>query len=150
MRVKHVDATLPPHSRPANTEPFTLRLALKKVGLVMIGSDGEERICSRSAAYAAPSPSAEKRSIAQEDASASLALDNICSQMIEQHNSQSKAIHDLPPELIISILEAVLSDSINLPYYLGGGYLSIFKDLAMVCTRWKSIIQTTPSFWTVI
>lgn len=70
--------------------------------------------------------------------------------MIRQHSPQAKAINDLPPELITSILEAVLRDAINLPYCLGGDYLGTFKDFAMACTRWKSIIQTTPSFRTVI
>lgn len=60
-------------------------------------------------------------------------------------------INNLPLELIIWILNAALDEAVNRPYYLHEqDYLSRLKDLARVCARWKSIIQSTPTFWTII
>lgn len=65
-------------------------------------------------------------------------------------NNPSKTINDLPLELITWILHAVIDDMTNIPHFEGGYYLGTLKDLASVCRTWKSIIQSTPSFWTVI
>ncbi|KAG8915223.1 hypothetical protein FRC00_006565 [Tulasnella sp. 408] len=67
-----------------------------------------------------------------------------------KHDNSSNSINDLPPEIIIQILDAVLDEPINVPYFYGGHYLSTLKNLAAVCRTWKSIIQSTPNFWAVI
>ncbi|KAG8897037.1 hypothetical protein FRC01_011502, partial [Tulasnella sp. 417] len=59
-------------------------------------------------------------------------------------------INDLPPEIIVQILHAVLEEIFNFPYFLGGYYLSALKDLTVVCTLWKFTIQNSPTFWTII
>ncbi|KIO30816.1 hypothetical protein M407DRAFT_20143 [Tulasnella calospora MUT 4182] len=65
-------------------------------------------------------------------------------------NNPPKRINDLPPELIILILEAALDEVVKVSYYQGGHYLGTLKTLAAVCRTWKSTIQDTPSFWNVI
>ncbi|KAG8904316.1 hypothetical protein FRC01_008785, partial [Tulasnella sp. 417] len=61
-----------------------------------------------------------------------------------------QTFNDLPVELIALILETVLNEVTNLPYFQGGYYLGTLKALAAVCRTWKLIIQSTPSFWAVI
>ncbi|KAG8915220.1 hypothetical protein FRC00_006562 [Tulasnella sp. 408] len=63
-----------------------------------------------------------------------------------ERTNHSKGINDLPLELFVLILDAALDE----PCFQGGDYLSTLKTLAAVCRRWKSTIQNTPSFWTVI
>ncbi|KAG8894074.1 hypothetical protein FRC01_013174, partial [Tulasnella sp. 417] len=65
-------------------------------------------------------------------------------------NNLLQSINELPPELLILILDAVLDDTAKVSYYQEGHYLSTLKGLAMVCKTWKSTIQNTPGFWNVI
>ncbi|KAG9045065.1 hypothetical protein FS837_007112 [Tulasnella sp. UAMH 9824] len=86
--------------------------------------------------------------MAQEDTSGSLGDERVCSKL--QRDTPSKTIDDLPPEVLVRIIDAVLNDITHLPYFLGGYYLTTLKDLAAVCKWWKTTIQSTPTFWTII
>ncbi|KAG8915222.1 hypothetical protein FRC00_006564 [Tulasnella sp. 408] len=67
-----------------------------------------------------------------------------------QQDNPSKSINDLPLEIVIHILDAVLKETINTADFHGGYYLRTLGDLAAVCRAWKAIIESTPSLWTVI
>ncbi|KAG9045066.1 hypothetical protein FS837_007113 [Tulasnella sp. UAMH 9824] len=67
-----------------------------------------------------------------------------------QQDNPSKSINDLPLEIVIHILGAVLKETINTTDFRGGYYLRTLESLAAVCRAWKAIVESTPSLWTVI
>lgn len=128
------------------------------VKFTLNGSYGEESIVPRSVVGVGPSLddsdllgnqfSAQEQPRAEEDAFGRLEQSVPCSGF--RQNNPSKSINDLPPELIILILDAALDEVVTLPYYQGGHYLDRLKTLAAVCRTWRSTIQNTPSFWALI
>ncbi|KAG8897519.1 hypothetical protein FRC00_004140 [Tulasnella sp. 408] len=69
-------------------------------------------------------------------------------------------LNDLPLELIIKILYYSLPRKATLDrldfYYVDAyfrqpsQYLKSLRDIASVCAKWRSTIQSTPNFWTII
>ncbi|KAG8914056.1 hypothetical protein FRC00_000934 [Tulasnella sp. 408] len=86
--------------------------------------------------------------LAQENTSGSLGDERICPRI--QRDNPAKTINDLPAEILVRIIDAVLDEMAYLPYFLGGYYLTTLKTLAAVCKWWETIIQSTPTFWTII
>ncbi|KAG9045238.1 hypothetical protein FS837_006776 [Tulasnella sp. UAMH 9824] len=119
----------------------------------MVGPDPERCITRLTESSSLNPLSAEKQFLAQEDAFDPPTHNNSGSRF--QQDSLLLTINDLPLELITQILyyslprKAILDRVNRCPCHLGQ-YLNSLRDIASVCAKWRSIIQSVPNFWALI
>ncbi|KAG8912313.1 hypothetical protein FRC00_004792 [Tulasnella sp. 408] len=74
-------------------------------------------------------------------------------QLVAEHSqtrNQLLSIHQLPPEVVVTVIGAALSSDEYSRKNHTTTYLHRQKELRLVCARWNELIKATPGLWAIV